>query len=126
MNVPKNLLYTKSHEWVEMLNDKTLRTGLTEYATVELGELVFINLPEVGDEVEADENFADVESVKAVSDVVCPATGEISAINEALLDAPGYINTAPYESWLVEIKNVSKKRELLSAAEYEKLLAEEA
>ncbi len=126
MNIPKNLMYTKSHEWVELVNDTTVKTGLTEYATTQLGELVFINLPEVGDSVSADENFADVESVKAVSDVICPATGEVTAVNEELLDSPGSINQAPYEAWLVEISNVSEKRELLTAEEYEKLLAEEA
>lgn len=125
MNIPKNLLYTKSHEWVE-LSGETAKTGLTEYATTQLGELVFINLPETGDSVSAGETFADVESVKAVSDVMSAVSGEVTAINEELLDSPGSINQAPYEAWLVEIGNVSDKIELLTAEEYEKLLAEEA
>lgn len=126
MSVPTNLLYTNSHEWVEIINETTIRTGLTAYATEQLGELVFINLPEVGDSVTAEEAFSDVESVKAVSDFISPATGEVTAINEQLLDEPGVVNQSPYETWFAEIGNVAAKRELLTAAEYEKLLAEEA
>lgn len=126
MNVPKNLMYTKTHEWVEILNDTTIKTGLTEYATEQLGELVFINLPDVGDTVTADGAFSDVESVKAVSDFISPATGEVTKINEQLLDEPGVANGKPYEAWFAEISNITAKRELLTPAEYEKLLAEQA
>lgn len=125
MNIPKNLLYTKSHEWVEIDGDK-LKVGLTEHATEQLGDLVFINLPEVGDSVEAEGEFGDVESVKAVSDVVSPATGEVSAVNDAVLDSPESVNADPYGAWLAEISNVTAKRELLTPEEYEKLLEEEA
>ncbi len=125
MNVPKNLLYTASHEWVEV-NGDTLKLGLTDHAAEQLGDLVFINLPEVGDQVVAEENFGDVESVKAVSDIISPATGEVSAVNEAALDEPGSINSDPYGVWLAEIKNVTAKRELLSPEDYEKLLEQEA
>lgn len=125
MNIPKNLLYTKSHEWVEIDGDK-LKVGLTEHATEQLGDLVFINLPEVGDSVEAEGEFGDVESVKAVSDVLSPATGEVSAVNDAVLDAPESVNADPYGAWLAEISNVSAKRELLTPEDYEKLLEEEA
>lgn len=125
MNIPKNLLYTKSHEWVEIDGDK-LKVGLTEHATEQLGDLVFINLPEVGDSVEAEGEFGDVESVKAVSDVLSPATGEVSAVNDAVLDAPESVNADPYGAWLAEVSNVSAKRELLTPEDYEKLLEEEA
>ncbi len=125
MNIPKNLLYTKSHEWVEVDGDK-VKVGLTEHATEQLGDLVFINLPEVGDSVEAEGEFGDVESVKAVSDVLSPATGEVTAVNEAVLDAPESVNADPYGAWLAEIGNVTAKRELLTPEEYEKLLEEEA
>lgn len=126
MNIPKNLLYTKSHEWVEMTGDNTAKTGLTEYATTQLGELVFINLPEAGDSVSAGETYADVESVKAVSDVMSAVSGDVTAINEELLDSPGSINQDPYAVWLIEIGNISEKNELLTAEQYEALLAEEA
>ena len=125
MNIPKNLLYTKTHEWVEMVNDTTLRIGLTAYAAEHLGDLVFINLPEVGDEVVAGENLCDVESVKAVSDVFSPATGEVTAINEEVLDAPQNINADPYSSWMVEIGNITDKAELLTPEQYEVVAAEE-
>lgn len=126
MSIPKNLLYTKSHEWVEILDDGAVKTGLTEYAAEQLGELVFINLPEVGDNVTAEDAFCDVESVKAVLDFLSPATGEVREINEKLLDEPGSVNDAPYENWFAVIGNITEKRELLTPEEYEKLLAEEA
>ena len=87
---------------------------------------MFINLPEVGDQVEAEGSFGDVESVKAVSDIISPATGEVSAVNDAALDSPGDVNGDPYGVWLAEISNVTAKRELLTPEEYEKLLEEEA
>ena len=94
MNIPKNLLYTKTHEWVEEDGD-TMKVGLTEHATEQLGDLVFINLPEVGDSVEAEGEFGDVESVKAVSAVLSPATGEVTAVNETALDSPEAVNADP-------------------------------
>lgn len=126
MNVPKNLLYTRSHEWVEELDGGKIRVGLTEHASEQLGDLVFINLPEVGDSVEAEGQFGDVESVKAVSDVLSPATGTVCAVNDDVLDAPESVNANPYEAWFAEISDVTAKRELLSPDDYEKLLAEEA
>lgn len=125
MNVPKNLMYTASHEWVEIDGDK-MKIGLTEHASEQLGDLVFINLPEVGDQVEAEGAFGDVESVKAVSDIISPATGEVTAVNDAALDSPGDVNGDPYGVWLAEISNVTAKRDLLTPEEYEKLLEEEA
>ena len=88
MNFPAELKYSKSHEWVKMLDETTALVGITDYAQKELGDLVFINLPQVGDSVTKEESMCDVESVKAVSDIFCPVTGTVRAANEALLDAP--------------------------------------
>ena len=125
MNIPKNLMYTKSHEWVDYLNDTTAQVGITEFAQKALGDLVFVNLPEPGDMVTKEDAFADVESVKAVSDIISPFTGEVEAVNENLLDAPGSMNTDPYGAWLVRITNITSKRELLDADAYTKFCSEE-
>ena len=121
MAVQKGLLYTKDHEWVKEEGGE-YTVGITDYAQSELGDLVFVNLPEEGDSVTKGESFSDVESVKAVSDVLSPLTGVVSAINEAVLDAPESINSAPYEAWFVKVKDVTDKEELLSAEEYEEFL----
>lgn len=125
MNNPNNLKYTKSHEWVEMMEESKIRTGLSDYAQDALGSLVFVNLPEEGDDVAAGEPYADVESVKAVSDVNSPATGTISAINEEVLDSPEKINEDPYGTWLVEISEISDMVELMDADAYEAFCREE-
>ena len=119
MNIPENLKYTRSHEWVEFLPDGAARVGLTDHAQDALGELVFVNLPEAGDAVTAGEALGDVESVKAVSDIFCPVTGTVRAANEALLDAPEAINADPYGAWLVEVEAITGQEELLDAAAYE-------
>ena len=119
MNIPENLKYTKSHEWVEFLSDGAARVGLTDHAQDALGDLVFVNLPEAGDGVTAGEAMGDVESVKAVSDIFCPVTGTVRAANEALLDAPEAINDDPYGAWLVEVEAITGQEELLDAAAYE-------
>lgn len=116
-------LFSKSHEWVEMTDETTAIIGLTDYAQKELGGLVFVNLPEEDDEVVAGEAFADVESVKAVSDVISPVTGVVSEINEELLDAPESINDSPYEAWFVKVTDITEKEELLTEEEYEKFVA---
>nr|WP_314833337.1 glycine cleavage system protein GcvH [uncultured Oribacterium sp.] len=121
MAVQKGLLYTKDHEWVKEEGGEYV-VGITDYAQSELGDLVFVNLPEEGDSVTKGESFSDVESVKAVSDVLSPLTGVVSAINEAVLDAPESINSSPYEAWFVKVKDVTDKEELLSAEEYEEFL----
>ena len=95
MKVPNDLLYYKSHEWVKMEGDTAL-VGITDYAQNELGDLVYINLPNVGDELSRDDAFADVESVKAVSDVLSPLAGRVSEVNEELIDAPELINNNAY------------------------------
>ncbi len=123
MNTPNNLRYAKSHEWLEDLGGGKVRVGLTDHAQHELGDLVFVNLPEVGDTVNAGERLADVESVKAVSDVYSPVTGKVSAINEALLDDPAAINNDAYGAWLVELEGEAGAG-LLSAEEYAALVGE--
>ena len=119
MNIPENLKYTRSHEWVEFLPDGAARVGLTDHAQDALGDLVFVNLPEAGDAVTAGEALGDVESVKAVSEIFCPVTGTVRAANEALLDAPEAINADPYGAWLVEVEAITGQEELLDAAAYE-------
>jgi glycine cleavage system H protein len=125
MNTPKELLYTKSHEWVK-LEGNVATIGLTDFAQDSLGDLVFVNLPEAGDSVEAGGVMADVESVKAVSDVYSPVSGDVVEINKELLDAPEKINEDPYGAWLVKVENVTDKEDLLSPAEYEAVCQEEA
>ena len=119
MNIPENLKYTRSHEWVEFLPDGAARVGLTDHAQDALGDLVFVNLPEAGDAVTAGEALGDVESVKAVSYIFCPVTGTVRAANEALLDTTAAINADPYGAWLVEVEAITGQEELLDAAAYE-------
>ena len=119
MNIPENLKYTRSHEWVEFLPDGAARVGLTDHAQDALGDLVFVNLPEAGDAVTAGEALGDVESVKAVSDIFCPVTGTVRAANEALLDAPQMLNESPYEAWIAKVENITDTEELMDAAAYE-------
>lgn len=119
MNVPEGLKYSKSHEWVKMEGENTALVGLSDYAQEALGDLVFVNLPETGDEINAGEPLGDVESVKAVSDVYSPVTGVVAAINEELLDAPEAINEAPYDAWLIRVEQIADTEELMSASEYE-------
>lgn len=124
MELREELLYSKSHEWVKEEGEEMV-IGLTDYAQSELGDLVFVNLPEEGDELTVGEAFADVESVKAVSDVYAPVAGTVSEINEELLDAPEKINEAPYEAWFVRVKDVTEKEALLSAEEYQAFVESE-
>jgi glycine cleavage system H protein len=119
MNTPTNLLYAKTHEWVEMINDTKARVGISDFAQHELGDLVFVNLPEPGDAVTAGQTFGDVESVKAVSDIISPVTGVVSAIHEELLGSPEKINEDPYGSWFIEVEDISGKAALMTPAEYE-------
>ncbi len=126
MNYPKELKYTKSHEWVKYIDDTTALVGLTDYAQSQLGDLVYVNLPEEGDAIEKEEVVSDVESVKAVSDVYSPLSGVISKINEELLDEPQRINDAPYDAWLIEISDITTSEELMEADAYEKFVEEES
>ena len=124
MELREGLLYSKSHEWVKEEGDIAV-IGLTDYAQSELGDLVFVNLPEEGDEISVGEAFSDVESVKAVSDVYAPVSGTVCEINEELMDAPEKINEEPYEAWFVKVKDITEKEELLSAEEYEAFVESE-
>ncbi|HIW84423.1 MAG TPA: glycine cleavage system protein GcvH [Candidatus Dorea gallistercoris] len=123
MELREELKYSKSHEWVKEDGDQVI-IGLTDYAQSELGDLVFVNLPEEGDQVTVGEAFADVESVKAVSDVYSPVSGVVNEINEALLDAPESINEAPYDAWFVKVGEIAETEELLSAEEYRAFVEE--
>ena len=125
MNTPKNLKYSETHEWVELLSDGTAKIGLTDFAQQKLGKLVFVNLPLVGDELTAGEAFGDVESVKAVSDVIAPLDGIVLEVNEELLDEPGLINDDPYGAWLVKVELTLSKGVLMGADEYEAFCAKE-
>ena len=124
MNYPVELKYTKDHEWLKMEGDIAV-IGISDFAQDALGDVVFINLPEVGDTVTAGESFGDVESVKAVSDVNSPVTGVIVAVNEELADSPENLNSDPYGSWIIKVENVTEEEELLDAAAYEAFCAEE-
>ena len=125
MNFPKELKYSKTHEWVRFEEDGTARVGITDYAQDQLGDLVFVNLPSAGDSLQAGESFADVESVKAVSDVNAPVSGTVKEVNEALADAPEKMNEAPYDAWFVLVGDVTDPGDLMSAEEYEAFVAEE-
>lgn len=124
MKVIENYFYTKSHEWIQLLEDGTALIGLSDYAQNELGDLVFVNLPEVGDDLIVGEMFADVESVKAVSDVFAPINGKVLEVNEELLDAPQKINEDPYGAWFVKVEGDVKPETLLDATAYQEYLTE--
>lgn len=124
MNFPEELRYSKSHEWVKNENDEVV-IGISDFAQSELGDVVFINLPQEGDSVTVGEAFGDVESVKAVSDLICPVSGVVSAINEELLDAPEKLNSDPYGAWIIRVAEVSETEELLGSADYEAFCAAE-
>ena len=123
-NFPAELKYTKDHEWMMMEGDIAV-IGISDFAQDALGDVVFINLPEVGDTVTAGESFGDVESVKAVSDVNSPVTGVIVAVNEDLADSPENLNSDPYGSWIIKVEKITETEELLDAAAYEAFCAEE-
>ena len=123
-NYPKELKYTKTHEWVKE-EDGIYVIGLTDFAQDALGDIVFVNLPQAGDELTAAESFCDVESVKAVSDVFSPVSGVVCEVNEDLLDNPAAINESCYDAWLIKANEVSGSEELLSAEEYEEFCKSE-
>ena len=124
MNFPAELKYSKSHEWVKMEGDVAV-IGISDFAQDALGDLVFVNLPQVGDAVTAGEAFGDVESVKAVSDLLSPVTGTVCAINEELEDTPEMLNNDPYGAWIIKVEAVTETEEVLDAAAYEAFCAEE-
>ncbi|MBO8156787.1 MAG: glycine cleavage system protein GcvH [Bacillaceae bacterium] len=127
MSLPKEYRYSEEHEWVKVEGDK-VRIGITDFAQSELGDIVFVELPEVGDEVEADEPFGSVESVKTVSELYAPVSGKVVEINEELEDSPELVNESPYENaWMivVEPEDMSQVEELMTAEQYEEMISEE-
>ena len=128
-NVPSDRQYTKTHEWLRTLPDGTLEIGITDHAQHALGDLVFVEVPEIGRQLTAGEPFAVVESVKAASDVYSPVAGEVTAANPALASEPEAVNTDAYgKGWLMRLRPApgAAAPALLSAADYAKLIAEEA
>lgn len=120
-NIPAELKYVESHEWLRKEEDGTYTVGITDFAQEQLGDVVFVELPEVGEEVEADQDIAVVESVKAASDIFAPIDGKIVAVNEELIDAPEKVNEYPYsDAWFFRIEptNEAQLEELLTADEY--------
>ena len=125
---PENLMYTKEHEWVRVEGDMGA-IGITDYAQKELGDVVFIELPDVGDTLEAGDPFGSIESVKAVSEIFAPVSGSVTEVNEALVAKPETVNEDPYgEAWLVRVKLSDKKEldDLMTAEEYATYIQEEA
>jgi len=124
MEIPSDLFFAKTHEWVKFTDEGTALVGLSDHAQDALGDVAFINLCDEGDSLSAGEILGDIESIKAVSDVYCPVGGTVIAVNEELLDNPERVNSDPYGSWLIELEDVEKNNELLDAGAYEKFLAE--
>lgn len=126
MIYPADYKYTKEHEWLNS-DGKTATVGITNYAQESLGDIVFVDLPKLGAELTAGKTFGSVESVKAVSDLYAPASGTVTDVNGELATAPEKINKDPHGSWMIKIalKNPSQVNSLLSAADYEKFVAEE-
>ncbi|RMF97602.1 MAG: glycine cleavage system protein GcvH [Candidatus Schekmanbacteria bacterium] len=128
MNCPEDLKYTKEHEWARVESENEVKVGITDYAQQELGDIVFVELPEEGAEVTQGEVFGSIESVKAVSDLYSPVTGKVSAVNGRIADEPELVNSDPYgEGWLlsVEIDDKSQLDSLLDASAYISYVEEE-
>ena len=127
MSYPEKYRYTREHEWIE-LDGNSGTVGITDHAQETLGDIVFVEVPSVGSRVEKGQVFGTVESVKAVSDLYSPVTGEIAAVNEELTAAPEKINTDAHAAWIMKVKldDAAEVDSLLSAADYEKFVAEEA
>ena len=125
MTTPKNYVYSRTHEWVQYLEDGTALTGLTDFAQKSLSDLVFINMPAEGDAVASGEPYADIESVKAVSDIYSQVSGTIIATNGDVDNEPGKINEDPYGAWIIKIGGISDKAALMGAEEYDKFCEEE-
>ena len=123
MTYPANLKYTKDHEWIELAADRG-KVGITDYAQQQLGDVVYVELPEVGAKLKQGQSFGTIESVKAVSELYSPVTGEIVEVNAALKDKPELVNKDPHASWMVVIKltNPGEADALLDAAQYQQLV----
>jgi glycine cleavage system H protein len=127
MAYPENYRYTREHEWIE-LDGATGTIGITDYAQNSLGDIVYVDVPKVGDPVTANQTFGSVESVKAVSDLYSPVTGNVTATNDALKTSPDKINEAPHQTWIikVELSDPAQFEGLLTASAYEAFIAEES
>ncbi|MGN9866502.1 glycine cleavage system protein GcvH [Bacillus swezeyi] len=126
MSTPKELRYSEEHEWVKTEGDK-VRIGITDFAQSELGDIVFVELPEVGDEIKADEPFGSVESVKTVSELYAPINGKVVEINEDLEDSPEFVNESPYEkAWMIVVEpaDASEIDGLMTAEQYDEMTKE--
>lgn len=125
MPYPTDLQYTKDHEWIRVSGD-TADIGITDYAQRQLGDVVFVELPEVGKTISAGESFGSIESVKAVSELFAPMTGEVVAVNPQLKDHPEAVNSAPHDTWMVKIRlsDPAARGSLMDAAAYETLVKE--
>ena len=124
MNIPEELLYTKEHEWTR-IDDNVATIGITDYAQGELGDIVYLELPEIGTQVNQGDSFGTIEAVKAVSDLYAPLSGEVVEINKSLNDEPEKVNQNPYdEGWMIKLKlsDESEKEELLDSGQYEDLI----
>jgi glycine cleavage system H protein len=126
MAYPSNYRYSREHEWI-VLEGSIGSIGITDYAQSSLGDIVYVDVPKVGDPVTANEVFGSVESVKAVSDLFSPVTGTVTAINEELKDSPDQINEAPHDTWIIKVKldDPTQLDDLFDAAAYEAFIAEE-
>ncbi len=126
MAYPAEYKYTKEHEWLK-IDGSTGTIGITDYAQNSLGDIVFVELPKVGTEISAGNTFGSVESVKAVSDLFAPVTGTVTEVNEALNTAPEQVNKDAHKAWMIKVtlKDPGQAGQLLSAADYEKFIAEE-
>lgn len=127
MEVPKDLLYTKTHEWVQTRADSTLRVGITHHAQQALGDVVYLDILSKGESIQKEQVFGTVEAVKAVSDLLMPVSGKVIAVNDALEQQPELVNRAPYgEGWMIEIlpSNGEELKELLPADAYKKTIAQ--
>ena len=128
MKFPEDCLYSKQHEWVRV-NGDTAIVGITDYAQKELGDVVFVELPKVGDTFDTNEPLGNVESVKAVSEVFCPVAGEVLEVNQDLVSSPEWVNTDPYgDAWFVKLRitNSEELKELFNSEEYEEYVSEES
>src|SRR6266704_1077998 len=124
MSYPGGYKYTKDHEWIELSGDRG-KVGITEYAQQQLGDVVYVELPEVGAQLKQGQSFGTIESVKAVSELYSPVTGEVVEVNAALKDKPETVNKDPHGSWMIVIRmtNAGESAELLDAAQYEKVIS---
>lgn len=127
MKIVKGLYYSEDHEWVKVEGDEGY-VGITDFAQSQLGDIVYVELPEVDDELEQEDDFAAIESVKAASDVYMPVSGKVLEANEDLLDSPELLNSDPFDSWIVKVELTDKSQldDLMSSEEYEEFTSEEA